>query len=119
MHVEQELVLLIPPNSLEWMITLAYFTANIFTHYLNLNRDLKTPIVVANSHSALWLSRFNIPIPLKRRKSNYPETRNSWPIIPYLNRDGGEAVGLLEEHGASRLIRVHLVLEYGIRLHPG
>ena len=52
--------------------------------------------------SALRLSRFNIPIPLKRRKSNYPETRNSWPIIPYLNRDGGKAVGLLEEHGASR-----------------
>ena len=61
-----------------------------------------TPKVVADSHSALWLSRFNILIPLKRRKSNYPETRNSWPIIPYLNRDGGEAVGLLEEHGTSR-----------------
>ena len=62
--LEQELVLLIPPNSLEWKITLAYFSANVFTHYLNFNRDLKTPNVVAYSHfSPQAIPVLNIPIP--------------------------------------------------------
>ena len=48
--LEQVLMLLIPPNSLEWTITLIQFSTNVLAHYLNLNRDLKTPKVVAISH---------------------------------------------------------------------
>ena len=36
-------------------------------------------------------------------KYNYQATRSSWPIVPYLDHAGGEAVGLLEEHGASQV----------------
>ena len=50
------------------------------------------------------------------RKYNHQETRNSWPIIPYLNHAGGKADDLLEEHGGSQGYQDPLVLEHGIRL---
>ena len=119
MHIEQDSRFRFPQTHCKRGRNQPIITANFLTHLPFKFATKMAPICHRlQVTSALRLSRFNIPIPLKRRKSNYPETRNSWPIIPYLNHDGGEAIGLLEEHGASRLTRVHLVLEYGIRLHP-
>ena len=36
-------------------------------------------------------------------KYNYQATRSSWPIVPYLDHAGGEAIDLLEERGVSQV----------------
>ena len=95
---------LFPPNSLEMRKKINKASMPISLHiYLDLIATKMAPNCCRLQFTpALRLSRLNNQLLHEGRKYNHQETRNSWPIIPYLDHAEGKADGLLEERGGSQ-----------------